>query len=89
MSEHGKALDLLKQLENTTANFSKEASLTHKRGRQGEGGGRPQKPLEEKKQRVTLTLPPEQIEYLKSTGNASETVRNLIAQAMKKPPAQK
>lgn len=53
-----------------------------KRGRQGEGGGRPTKPTGERKQSISITLPPDYIVWLKKDGNASETVRKLIEKAV-------
>lgn len=52
-------------------------------GGQREGAGR--KPKETgKKVRRTVTLTPEQAEWFDSQQNASETVRKLIQQAMKR-----
>jgi hypothetical protein len=54
--------------------------MTH--GGRREGAGR--KPKDKaRKERVTVTLPPDQIEWLRQQGNASETVRRLIEREVK------
>lgn len=54
-----------------------------KKGRQGDGGGRPQKPEEEKMQKITLTFTPEQAKYLRELKNGSALVRRLLQQHIK------